>query len=347
MSSRYVDADGHIMEREDEITGFLEEPFAGVGRNFGGLLPSLDRFHTPGPGPRRPGAFDRTVGPERWCEFLEKTGIEYSVLYPTGGLAFGQVVMPDWANAYARAYNNWLHERYLKASPRLKGMALIPMQDVGSAVAELRRAVNELGMLGAMIPSNGLVRHISAREYWPVYEEAERLDCAIAVHGGSYGGLGFDTFTARSAPRALGMPIPLAIGMTGMIVDGVFDAFPRLRVGFVEGGTSWIPMVIDRLERERHYGGLKIRQPTAEYFRSGRVFVGCEGNEESLAYAIQRVGSEPFMFCSDFPHEITMDNCMEEIDEILERKDIADEHKGAILGDNARRFYKQESVRGA
>jgi predicted TIM-barrel fold metal-dependent hydrolase len=331
------------MEKDEEIMDFLEPPFAGAGRNAAlpGLLPSLDRFHTPGPGQRTSGAFDVTVGPERWAEFLDRTGLDLSVLYPTVGLAFGQVVLPDWARAYARAYNNWLYERYTKPNPRLKGMALLPMQDVPEAVAELRRAVTEMGFLGGMIPSNGLTRHVSHREYWPIYEEAERLDCAIAVHGGSYGGLGFDTFTARGAPRALGMPIPLAIAMTGMMVDGLFEAFPKLRVGFLEGGTSWIPMVIDRLERERLYGGLKMARPAVEYFRGGQFFVGCEGNEEALAYAMQRIGPEPFMFCSDFPHEITLNNCMEEIDEILERHDIAQEHKPAILGDNARRFYRQ------
>ena len=76
-----------------------------------------------------------------------------------------------------------------------------------------------------------------------------------------------------------------------------------------------------------------------DYFRSGRVFVGCEGNEKALSYSIERVGHEPFMFASDFPHEITMDNCMQEIDEILERKDLKDEHKDGLLGDNARKFY--------
>lgn len=345
MTAKYVDADGHIMEKDDEIISFLEPPYNPDGlrhRALPGLLPSLDRFHSPNPGPGVPGTFDTSVGPEQWRQFLDKTGLEYSVLYPTVGLAYGQETNPDWAVAYARAYNNWLHERYMKADRRLKGIALIPMQNVPAAVAELRRAVTELGMLGAMIPSNGLVKHVGAKEYWPVYEEAERLDCAIAVHGGCYGGLGFDTFTAPSTHRALGMPFPLAIAMTGMIAHGVFDAFPRVRVGFLEGGTSWIPLVIDRLERERLYGGLgrRVSKPIEAYFEDGRVFVGCEGNEATLAYSIQRVGPEPFMFCSDFPHEITMENCMEEIEEILERKDIEDKHKPAVLGDNARRFYK-------
>lgn len=341
MATNYVDCDGHVMENERELTAFVGEPFKTTGHlSARRMLPSLDRFHTPRVEERKPGTFDPTVGPERWLEFLEKTGLRYTVLYPTEGLAYGQVVFRQWAVTYAKAYNDWLHDRYLKVSPRFKGMALIPMQDVPNAVIELRRAVKELGMVGAMIPSNGLSQHLSAQEFWPIYEEAEKLDCALAVHGGSYGNLGFDTFTVFPATRALGMPFPLAIAMTGMIVDGVFDAFPKLRLGFLEGSTSWIPLVIDRLERELDYGGLRLRREPLDYFRSGRFFVGCEGNEKALSYVIERIGHEPFMFASDFPHEITMDNCMEEINEILERPDLKAEHKTAILGENARKFYK-------
>ncbi len=338
MATRYVDADGHVMENMDEISEFLEGPFRD-GR--GAALPSLDRFHTPtlSRGPRQPGTFDRSIDAPRWVEFLDKANLDYTVLYPTTGLAFGQIAFPDWADAYAKAYNNWLSEKYLKFNPRLKGAALIPMQDVPAAVQELRRAVNELGMVAAMIPSNGLTRHVSHKEYWPIYEEAQKLGCALAVHGGSYGNLGFDTLSVFPATRALGMPFPLAIAMTGFIVDGVFDAFPNLRLGFLEGGTAWIPLVIDRLERERMYSGLAIDKPVVEYFRSPRVFIGCEGNEEALAYAVQRVGPQAFMFASDFPHEISMDNCMEEIDEILERTDLGEDDKAAILGQNARSFY--------
>src|SRR6266516_3125605 len=112
--SKYVDADGHVMEPRDEIVDFLEAPYVpDAVRQSGALLPSLDRFHYPPPGPRRGATFDRTVGPEAWCQFLDKTGLEYSVLYPTAGLAYGQVTNPDWALAYAKAYNNWLHDRYL------------------------------------------------------------------------------------------------------------------------------------------------------------------------------------------------------------------------------------------
>ncbi len=334
----YYDADGHVIELDSDIQEFYEEPYAGILTR---PLPSLDRFHTPNIAStaRQPGTFE-PADAKKWLEFLDKANIEWSVLYPTAGLAYGRVIYPEWATAYARAYNNWLHQKFTSVSPRLKGTALIPFQDVPNAVLELRRAVSELGFAAAMIPSNGLNSHISDRKYWPIYEEAEKLDCALAVHGGNYDDLGFNTFTVFPATRSLGMPFPLAIAFTGMVVDGVLDAYPDLRVAFLEGGTAWAPLVIDRLRREREYGGLNISKDPEEYFHEGRIFVGCEGNEESLTYAITRIGYQSVVFASDFPHEISMDNCMEEIDEILERNDLEEAHKQAILGENARRLYK-------
>ena len=341
MSTKYVDSDGHVMINERELNEFIEKPFTAWGyMTKSRMMPSLDEFHTPSRIPPQKGTFDWTVGPNEWLAFLDKTGIESAALFTTGALAYGHIQYPEWALGFARAYNNWLHEKYLKVSPRFKGVALIPMQEPSLAVEELRRAVTELGMVAAMIPSNGLKRHVSAKEFWPIYEEAEKLGCAMAVHGGSYSDLGFNTYTVFPATRALGMPVPLAIAMTGMIVDGVLDRFPKLKVGFLEGGTAWIPMVMDRLERETEYGGLDLPRKVEEYFNGGQFFVGCEGNEKALSYVIDRIGPEPLMFASDFPHEITLGNCMEEINEILERKDIRDEHKVAILGENARRFYQ-------
>lgn len=341
MATGYVDSDGHVMEKVDEIAERIGKVNGIEGEiNPRRMVPSLDRFHTPRLQRRTPGTFDASIGPEKWLQFLGQTGLEYSVLYPTEGLAYGQISFAQWAVAYARGYNDWLCEKYLRFSPKLKGVALIPMQDVPSAVAELRRSVQELGMLGAMLPSNGLRFHLGAKEYWPIYEEAEKLDCALAVHGGCYGDLGFNSFGVFPATRALGMPFPLAIAATGMIVEGMLDQFPKLRIGFLEGGTAWIPIVIDRLQREMEYGGLRLKHKPEEYFTSGQIFVGCEGNEKALAYAIERVGPEPFMFASDFPHEISLGNCMEEINEILERSDLKPAHKTAILGDNARRFYQ-------
>ena len=230
MSKGYVDADGHVMENAEDIRRFVRAPFNNRGtRNW---IPSLDHFHTPADGtPRTPGTFDPNTGPEQWLEFLEKTGTDYTVLYPTTGLAYGNVAYPQWAglrSGLQRLYSRTVSE----AQPALSSSGADPMQHVPDAVTELRRAVK--WVFRAMIPSNGLTRHVSHAEYWPIYEEAE-LNCIMAVHGGSYINLGFNTYTVFPATRALGMPFPLAIALTGMMVDGVFDRFPNLRVGFMEG----------------------------------------------------------------------------------------------------------------
>ena len=59
-----------------------------------------------------------------------------------------------------------------------------------------------------------------------------------------------------------------------------------------------------------------------------------------MPYPIETVGPEPFMSGLVFPHAITLGNGMEEIDEILERKDIRNEHKMSIQGNNARIFFQ-------
>ena len=66
-------------------------------------------------------------------------------------------------------------EEFQKVSPRLKGIALIPLQDVSEGVKELRRAITELGLAGAMLPATGLPNLLGHEAYWPLYEEAEKL----------------------------------------------------------------------------------------------------------------------------------------------------------------------------
>src|SRR5918996_2798238 len=114
MSKGYVDADGHVMVSEEEISPYFPEPFTNPPSPRL-LLPSLDHFHTPADGtPRTPGTFDPNTGPEEWLQFLDKTGTDYTVLYPTAGLAYGNIVYPQWALAYAQGYNDYIHARYLK-----------------------------------------------------------------------------------------------------------------------------------------------------------------------------------------------------------------------------------------
>lgn len=360
MEMKIIDADGHVME-DQTLLDYLEEPYRSGSYNggligpirnvLGNVFPSLD-FHHLATFKRSSRAFGggKRVGPEEWLAFLDVAGFEYAVLYPTTGLDMANISHPDWAYAVARAYNNWLHDQYMKRSPRLKGMALIPLQDVNEAVIELRRAVEELGMPGAMLPSRGLPLDLGHKTYWPVYAEAERLGCALAVHGGCHHGMGLDTFETFVPIHGKGHPLSLIIAFTGMVYHGVFDQFPRLRVGFLEGGAGWVTFWMDRMDRSHHYfgeinargkyQGPSMKRKPSDYLKSERVFVGCEGGEEGLDYQVKRAGNHHFLFASDFPHEIGPEDILHEIQEVREYPGLTDKDKAAILGGNARRFYQ-------
>ena len=355
MRAPVIDADGHIFE-DPSLADYIEGNYRRSSLlNFGVVgthrfWPTPDAHHF-GIGYRSAKAFGekRGIGPQDWAEFVEKTGLQCSVLYPTAGLGMGLISSPDWAIAIARAYNNWLYDKYLKRNKRLKGMALVPLQAPKEAAAELRRAVKQLGMLGAMLPSRGLVKHLGAEEYWPVYEEAQRLDCALAVHGGSHSGMGFDSFTVYPPITGLGHPFSLMIALSAMVFHGVFDRFPRLKVAFLEGGAGWATFWMDRMDRTNQYHyvidprgayrGPTLKKKPSDYLKSGNIYIGCEGNEEGLIYQIERLSAKPFLFASDYPHEVGPEECREEIDEIRQRRGISDRDKKDILGGNAKRFY--------
>lgn len=350
MSTIVIDADGHVLE-DDTLRNFVRQSEDGIvaGARISALVPSLDHFHN-GVHVRDKEAFGggRPIGPNEWAQFLQDADIRYTVLYPTLGLSMGNVQWEYWANLVARAYNDWMYATYLRANPRFKAVALLPMQSPADAVLELRRAVKELGMLGAMLPANGLTRHLGDTFYWPVYEEAERLGCALAVHGGNHAGYGMDTFTVYTPINGLGHPFGQMVALSSLVFHGVFDAFPTLRFAFLEAGSAWVSLWMDRMDRSYQYHvdldahgkktALKERKPS-DYFKTGRIFIGCEGSEESLPAQIKRVGNELFLFASDFPHEVSAASCRHEVDEILESSELSDADKRAVLGENAMRFY--------
>ncbi len=349
---RIIDADGHVLDgsHAEEIAKYLP---AGNQKPY--IFPALDHLHLYWMGSNRVRLADPGAG--EWVEFMDDVGIDWTVVYPTSGLAVGRIASRDWAVAACRAYNNWLPDRYLNPSSRIRGMALIPVQDPQAAAAELRRAVTELGMAGAMLPSNGegIKAHFGDRMYWPIYEEAERLGAPLAVHGGCHHDYGMDGFSTFYPVLALGHPFSIMTQAAAMIAHGIFDAFPQLRVGFLEGGATWVPFFLDRMERafdghiqvdleDQAVAGPRPEDGTSVYFErlvaEGRLFVGFDCDDKGLGYAVERVGPDPFLFASDFPHEsFNAESCRHEVHELLERTDLSDQQKQLVLADNAERFY--------
>ena len=330
---RVIDADGHITESDDQLRPYLEGP-----HRHRPIYPTdhWDRGLNGTLGTRAGDA-------KTWLEALDRAGVESAVLYPTGGIAFGWIREPDFAVALARAYNNFLHQEFIQTSPRLQGVALVPLQDVGEAVLELRRAVRELKLAGAMLNAVGLRKPLGHPDYWPVYAEAERLGCMVAVHATVRGphyfsGEMFDQFIEV---HTLSHPFAQMIQMTSLVFRGVFEQFPNLKVAFMEAGCSWVPYWIDRMDEEwelrAEVEAPLCRRKPSDYIRSGRVFVEAEGNESLLPQVVELLGEGSLFYASDWPHWDS--SFPKNIEEVETREDLSQQVKQKILADNARNLY--------
>jgi predicted TIM-barrel fold metal-dependent hydrolase len=336
-----IDADGHVLEKDRELADFLEGRYREMQRNETyGFFPSLDGWHR---GFSAAGK-ETDVPAARWLEFLDELGVRLSVLYPTAGLAHGLIQDPNWACAVARAYNNWVAERYTRESPRLKAVALLPVQMPEEAAKELKRA-KEIGLVAGLLPAvTVLHKGYGHKDFDPIYREAERLDVPLAVHGAPSRGMGFDFFDKFIQVHTLEHPFAILIQFTHMIYEGVFERFPKLRVAFLEAGSGWLPYMMDRLDYEYGTRGAssfrQIKKKPSDYVKECPVYVTCEPEETSLAYVAKVIGDDRLMFPSDYPHERVYGEFLKDIPELLARPELSDHTKQKILYDNAKEFYR-------
>lgn len=334
-----IDADGHITEREEELKEFMEYPYRNRRAR---LFPS-------GGGNWDRSVFGRLGGAtakdaKSWLAAMDRGGVSAAVLFPTGCLGFGWVREPDYAVALAKAYNNFVTEKFQKVSPRLKPVALIPLQDVLEGARELQRAVEELGLVGAMLPAVGLRKPLGHPDYWPIYEEAERLGCMLGVHatvGGPhyFGGDLFDYFIDL---HTISHPFAQMIQMTSIILRGVPERFPRLRIAFMEAGCTWVPYWLGRMDEEWEKRGeaeapLCKRRPS-EYVTSGGIYFPAEDYEPLVGATASLLGAQVLYYASDWPHWDS--EFPKNIDQLKDRKDLSPEAKKWILAETAKKLYK-------
>jgi len=339
---RVIDADGHCVERDNQIAEYAEymgKPLKGIDPGCLSYFPSLDGWF-------RVAADRLSAGdPEAWVSFLADTGMEMTFLYPTAGLAFGLIQDRHWSVGLAKAYNDWLYNAYTKRDSRLQGIALLPILDVPAAVTELRRAVRELGMRGAVLPAATVMgKAYGHADFDPLWEEAERLDVPIGFHGAPSKGFGFDYFDTFIKAHTLEHPFAILLQFTSLMFDGVFERFPRLRVAFLECGAGWVPYMMDRMDDEWEKRGKRwsplLKRAPSEYIRNGNIYFSCEVEERTLPYVVEFLGEDKIFFASDYPHERARPDFLHDIPEFVERTDLSDKVKEKILLHNARRFYR-------
>jgi predicted TIM-barrel fold metal-dependent hydrolase len=243
----------------------------------------------------------------------------------------GQVGMVDFAVDLSRAYNDHLYDRFLRHEPRLKGIAVLPLQDVHAAIGELRRVVKDYGMVGGLLPADGLPRPLGHQDFYALYEEASNLGCMMAVH--SQNSLrNNDLFLWRGEAATLAHVWPQMRQFTNFMFSGVLGRLPDLRIAFLEAGCGWVPYLISKMEPRMG----ELLRPS-KLIERGQIYFQC-GEEITTSRDLQLLGDDCLFWASDFPHEGIVDMA-KAVTEFLDRKDIPDAAKRKISYDNPKRLY--------
>ena len=242
---------------------------------------------------------------------LAMEGVDIAVLYPTTGLSLiaRNHLDPQLSLALCQAYNNWIHE-FTRISPdQLKFVVMLPMHDVNLACRELLRGVRELGAVGSFMRPNLINGHYWHSNYWdPLYSLHEDLDVTWGFHEG--------TGAQASAMNALygenrfyrhvaSHWIEMQQALIAMIIGGVFEFHPKLRVGFLEAQNSWVPGLLSRIEwdypqyRDSHAPYLSLLP--REYFRRN-CWAAVEGSEPEIEATAGLIGADRMCISTDYPH---------------------------------------------
>jgi predicted TIM-barrel fold metal-dependent hydrolase len=290
----------------------------------------------------RPGAYL----PDAFLQDNAVDGVYGSVVYPTEGLQLFSVPDSELLSAIFRAYNDWIAD-FCSADPgRLKGIALINVDDIPGAIAELQRA-RRRGLAGAMItvyPAEE--RSYDRPEYEPFWAAAQDLDMPLSLH----------IATNRPSP---GLPLEdnrstrpsllanadhwVRVSLGHVIFTGVFERYPRLRLGSVEHELSWVPHFLDRLDytytqraRRDWWYRFKSDMLPSDFFRRN-VFLSFQ--EDQLGIRDRAlIGVETLMWGSDYPHtESTFPRSRQILERIL--AGVPDAERRQIVCTNVARLY--------
>jgi predicted TIM-barrel fold metal-dependent hydrolase len=372
---KLISADSHIVEPPDMYTGRIEPKFRDrapkmerrktpTGREYdawvldgmqvgtlGAVMQAGQRFEDPSQidflgvwEDVRKGGYDAHA----MIRENEEDGVWGSCLQPSQGLFWYRIPDSELLTEICRVYNDWIADFCKPYPERLKGIGMLNVDDVNEGCLELERC-KKLGLVGAFIP----VSPLPDKPYsHPIYDRlwwtAQDLGLPLLLHIATpRNGVPGNEFTMNVAEMTgAGRSTTdywVRYSLSSMLFAGVFDRYPRLKVGSVEHETAWIPhwlkqMDFTYVERPVFTKGWKSKEGMlpSDYWRRN-MFV--EFMEDDLGVRMRDlIGVDNMLWGSDFPHaESTWPKSQQFLDRIFDGVPEADRRK--ITADNAAKMF--------
>ena len=176
--------------------------------------------------------------------------------------------------------------------------------------------------------------------FFPLYEEAGRLDMPICIHLGS-GDATLSDATTTAVSGLMGLTLPVLDAFHALVTDAIPQQFPALKFGFIETTASWVPYLVTELRRgHERMSWMRTFELHQELLRANRFYVSCDTFDD-LAHIVNLAGDDNLIIGSDYGHA----DMSAEIDALRILQEQGDKGQvsraavGKILDDNARAFY--------
>ena len=248
---------------------------------------------------------------------------------------------PDFTIALSRAVNDWMIAECLSADDRLLGSIVVPPQYPQLAAEEIERLGSHEQIVQVYLPARA-VHPYGNRNYYPIFAAAQEAGLAIGVH---FGGMTWTPptpvgWTSYYIEEYVGMAHIMQAQLSSLILEGTFHQFPNVKVAVLEGGWTWLPQLMWRLDKE--WKGIRrevpwVDEPPSTFLRrhvkvSVQPIDAPEDGGAALTVLDQIGSDDVLMFATDFPHVHGSDPWafVERLDATVARK---------VLHDNAAACY--------
>jgi predicted TIM-barrel fold metal-dependent hydrolase len=331
-----IDADAHVIECEDtwsyiqneKLRPFLITPGGGRPQNW---LVDGRVFN-------RGVNFDRSL-PIDICEMrnikgrlkhMDQLNIDVQVLYPSLFLR-PLTAKAEVENAICRSYNHWLIDICAKGEGRLEWIAVVPVIDMASTLAEVEFAKDN-GACGIFM--RGLVddKRLSHPYFFHLYEAAERAQLPICVHASTGN---FDWVTLFDGESGfMRFKAPVLSAFHAIVHDGIPKKYPGLKFGFIEVRAQWVPyMAVEIARRFDRADNAAARN----LIRDNHVYIACQ-TDDDLPYVLKYSGEDNIVIGSDYGHNDTSAE-IEALRTIKTKGEVEPRIIDKILYDNAKALY--------
>lgn len=235
---------------------------------------------------------------------MDRSGIDWQLLSPNPLTYFHYIPAPE-AIAFCRQHNDVLAKMVARYPDRLGAAAALPMQDIPAAIAELRRAVRELGMRAGYIGVS-MTQGLDAPTMDPFYEALCELNVPLFIHPASEGidgPPGNPAYRNYELDIMAGFTMQETLAAATLVFGGVLHRHPTLDVCLSHGGGA-LALIWGRLEHATHKRAwvpdhLKAEGAFAEQMR--RIWFDIHMHDDRAVQLLaERVGTDRFVYGTNF-----------------------------------------------